>query len=79
MTGSESRPTNDHGGRSAVWPPAESNLDRNTIENVVERARRLRSQGFGIWLKHCFANWRSVWRRPGRAVPKTYRPSKANA
>ncbi|MFO1129242.1 MAG: hypothetical protein U1E66_12510 [Rhodospirillales bacterium] len=79
MTGSFSRPLIDRTDRSTEWPPAETVLDRHAIENVVARANRLRSQQFGIWVRKCFANWRSLLRRPGRPIPKTYRSSKAGA
>jgi hypothetical protein len=78
MTGFESRPMTEHTSRSAVWPPAEFDLGRDTIQSTVARAEQLRSQQLGIWLRRCLAEWRSLWRR-GRAVPKAYRSSKANA
>ena len=79
MTGFKSRPMTNQTGRSAVWPPAEIDLGPDTIQNTVARARQLRSQQIGIWLRRFLAEWRSLWRRPGRAVPKSYRSSKANA
>ena len=79
MTGFESRPITDQTGRSAVWPPAGIGVGPDTIQVTVARAKELRSRQIDIWLTHFIAEWRSLWRRPGRAIPKSYRPSKVNA
>jgi hypothetical protein len=79
MTGFESRPMTDPTGRSAVSLPAEIDLGRDTIQSTIARAEQLRSQKIGIWLRRCLTEWRSLWRRPGRAIPKAHRSFKANA
>lgn len=66
-------------GRLPAWPPAEIDLGPAGIQAQVDRARQLRATLISNWLRQFVNDWRSVWRRPGRAIPKTYRASKANA
>ena len=77
MTGFENPLKDDLAGNSAVGSPTETNSE--AIEGVLGRANQLRSRQIADWARHCLAEWRSLWRRPGRAVTKAYRSSKANA
>lgn len=65
-------------GRLAIWPPDPIDLGPDGIQERVRRAHALRAAFIHGWLRERVANWRSLWRRPGRAIPKTYRPSKAS-
>jgi hypothetical protein len=59
--------------RVAEWPPADIDLGPESIQARVLAARRLRAATVNAWFRHWIAEWRSVWRRPGRAIPETYR------
>lgn len=65
------------GDETAEWPTVD--FSRAEIECVVDEARRQRSETIAAWLKHTFSEWASLWRRPGRAIPGSFRSPKANA
>lgn len=77
MTGFKNPPKEGLAERSA--PRTSTEINSGDIHGIVERANQMRAQRVGTWLRHCWAEWRSIWRRPGRAVSKTYRSTKANA
>jgi hypothetical protein len=75
MTGFASRSMNSRTARSAEQPSAEIDSGPGSIQETLAHARQLRARQFKVWLRRCLAEWRSLFRRPGRAVPKTYRSS----
>ena len=65
------------GGVPFDWPPV--TLGHTEIDKIVNEANRKRSKALGAWLRRVANSWSSLWRRPGRAVPRAFRDRKVNA
>lgn len=59
------------------WPSV--TVSRTQIDQVVKTAERMRSDAMSSWLRRTIEDWASLLRRPGRAVPETFRQPKVNA
>lgn len=59
------------------WPPVTP--ERIQIDAIVQDAQRMRSEAIGSWIRHAVSEWASLVRRPGRAVPDTFRNPKVSA
>jgi hypothetical protein len=59
------------------WPPVTPG--RIEIDAIVQKAQRERSEAIGSWIRHIVEEWASLLRRPGRAVPNTFRNPNMNA
>lgn len=59
------------------WPSVR--VSRTQIDQIVRKAERMRSDAIASWIRRTFEEWASLLRRPGRAIPETFRHPKVNA
>lgn len=59
------------------WPPV--TVSREQIEAIVRKGERMRSEAIGAWIRRTIEDWASLLRRPGRAVPSTFRNPNVSA